>query len=74
MALKSRPNGTQHSEWHHVTMSVVYLMVHTTFTMSVYAKLPCNTQVSYLSYAWHLWLYCSNSTSTLLIHAKLTPG
>ena len=31
--------GTQHSEWHHVTMSMVWLAVHAT---SVYAKLPCN--------------------------------
>ena len=28
-ALKSSPDGTQHSEWHHITMSMVYLTVRT---------------------------------------------
>jgi len=34
-----KPYGTQHSKWHHVTVSLVWLAVHAT---SVYAKLPRN--------------------------------
>ena len=39
---KSSPDGTQHAEWHHVTVSMVWLTVHTALAMSVYTKMPCS--------------------------------
>ena len=35
VALKSSPDGTQHSEWHHITVTMVYLAMYTTLAMSV---------------------------------------
>ena len=36
-ASKSSPDGTQHSEWHHITMSMVYLAVRTAIN---YVQMP----------------------------------
>ena len=63
-ASKSSPDGTQHSEWHHVTMSTVQLSVRTALAMSVYAKMPA---VKY-------YAICITLVAVLLkLYVKLTP-
>ena len=42
VVLKSSPGGTQHSEQHHVTVSMVGLTVHTALFVSIYAKVHCS--------------------------------
>ena len=69
VASKSSPDGAQHSEWHDVTVSMVYLTVHTALAMSVHANCLVVTfvevlhKVSYFRYVWSLRLCFSNSTS-----------
>ena len=68
-ASKLSPDGTQHSEWHHVTLSMVKLIVHTALNTSVYAKMLCSNltfgevlqKVSYLRYTACLRQCFSNS-------------
>ena len=63
-ASKSSPDGTQHSEWHYVTVSMVQLSVRTTLAMSVYAKMPA---VKY-------YTICITLVAVLLkLYVKLTP-
>ena len=66
-ALKSGPDGTQHSEWHHVTVSMVYLVVRTVLATSRYAEMPL---MKY--YTNGLPQICTSFEAVL--HAKFTPG
>ena len=60
-------DGTQHTEQHHVFVSME-VVVHTALATSVYAKMPCSNlrkvlhRVSYLRHAYRLRLCYPNST------------
>ena len=73
-ASKSSPDGTQHAEWHHVTVSIVYLVVRTVLAMSVYAKMPCSNL--WWSITWSFLPQISIALETVLskLRVKLAPG
>ena len=71
-ALKSSPDGTQHSERHDVTVSIVQLAVLTALATSFYTKIPCNNFGELRRFLPEI---CIALEAVLLkFHAKLAPG
>ena len=66
----------QHSEWHHITISMVYLMVHAALDTPIYAKLLCNNfQWCFLPQICIAACSCaSQSPQVHSIRVKLAPG
>ena len=71
-ASKLSPDGTQHSDWHDVTVSIVQLAVLTTLATSFYAQMPCINFGEVLRFLPEICI--AFEAMLLKLHAKLAPG
>ena len=73
-ALKSSPDGTQHSERHHITVSMVWLVVRIALTKPVYAKMPCSSFWWSITQSFLAQICIALEAVFFKLHTNHTPG